>query len=84
MSRKNRPHLPSRGQPVAGQHASIPKDAVASNRERLVQTVMESSASSFPGPLPPPDLLRQYNDVVPGSAERILALAERQASMAIE
>lgn len=29
--------------------------------------------------MPPPSLLARYNDVVPGGAERILAMAERQS-----
>ncbi len=33
----------------------------------------------FSGPIPPPNLLARYNDVVPNGAERILAMAERQS-----
>lgn len=32
----------------------------------------------FEGPMPPPALLRQYEQIVPGAAERILSMAERQ------
>jgi uncharacterized membrane protein len=35
---------------------------------------------SFSGPIPPPHLLAQYNDVVKDGAERILAMAERQSA----
>jgi uncharacterized membrane protein len=35
--------------------------------------------ASFAGPLPPPDLLRGYEEVCPGAADRIIAMAERQA-----
>jgi len=35
---------------------------------------------SFSGPLPPPGLLKQYNDVIPNGAERIMAMAERQSA----
>jgi len=43
-------------------------------------------SSTFSGPLPPPDILARYNDAVPDGAERIIALAERQAAhrMALE
>ena len=34
----------------------------------------------FSGPIPPPHLLSQYDQVVPGAAERILAMAERQSA----
>lgn len=36
-------------------------------------------ASSFEGPLPHPDDLARYESVLPGSAERILRMAEQQA-----
>ena len=34
----------------------------------------------FEGPLPPPSILAQYDQVAPGAAERILGMAERQSS----
>ena len=45
-----------------------------------------SLSSTFSGPLPPPETLIRYNDAVPDGAERIIALAERQAAhrMALE
>ncbi|MGI6241890.1 MAG: DUF2335 domain-containing protein [Candidatus Omnitrophota bacterium] len=35
---------------------------------------------SYVGPIPPPDMLAQYNGVVPGAAERILKMAEEQSA----
>ncbi|HEY4520955.1 MAG TPA: DUF2335 domain-containing protein [Candidatus Paceibacterota bacterium] len=32
----------------------------------------------FSGPLPPPEVLRQFDQVVPGAAERIIKMAEQQ------
>lgn len=37
-------------------------------------------ASSFSGPLPPPQILSEYEAVFPGCAERIVAMAERQSA----
>jgi uncharacterized membrane protein len=34
--------------------------------------------AGFIGPLPPPDLLRGYEEACPGAADRIIAMAERQ------
>ena len=34
--------------------------------------------SSFSGPLPPPEVLKRFDEVVPGSAERIIKMAEGQ------
>ncbi|WP_372000981.1 DUF2335 domain-containing protein [Tistrella mobilis] len=36
------------------------------------------SQTMFSGPLPPPALFAHYEDVLPGAAERILALTERE------
>jgi uncharacterized membrane protein len=41
-------------------------------------------SSSFIGPIPPPDLLGGYNDVVKDGAERIFAMAEKQSSHRIQ
>jgi len=42
--------------------------------EMRIQTAMRFSG----GPLPPPEALEKYNQVLPGAAERILAMAESQ------
>ena len=34
--------------------------------------------STFTGPLPPPDILAQYESILPGSAERLLARIEQE------
>jgi len=36
-------------------------------------------SSQFSGPLPPPDALAHYNNIIPGAAERILRMAESEA-----
>ena len=38
-----------------------------------------ATATSFEGPIPPPQVLQQYNSIVPGAAERILLMAEKQS-----
>ncbi|MEK7208567.1 MAG: DUF2335 domain-containing protein [Patescibacteria group bacterium] len=43
----------------------------SSQREVVVQ-------HSFSGPLPPPEVLKRFDEVVPGSAERIIKMAEGQ------
>jgi uncharacterized membrane protein len=49
-------------------------------RQRQQQMMMQVSRQySFSGPLPPPEVLEKYNQVLPGAAERILAMAEQQS-----
>lgn len=37
-------------------------------------------ATQFTGPLPPPEILQRYNEATPEAADRILTMAEKQAS----
>ena len=50
----------------------------ASPQKKQNGTIVQSS--SWEGPLPPPSLFEHYNDVLPGSAERILKLTELEQS----
>lgn len=38
----------------------------------------ESTLSAFSSPIPPPEILREYNDLIPNGAERIMVMAEDQ------
>jgi uncharacterized membrane protein len=42
--------------------------------------VQVQATASFSGPLPPPGLLAQYNEIIPNGAERIVAMAEKQSA----
>mgnify|MGYP001591579865 CR=1 FL=1 len=39
----------------------------------------EETRISFSGPLPPPNVLEQYDRIVPGAADRIIKMAEQQS-----
>ncbi|MBW1999257.1 MAG: DUF2335 domain-containing protein [Deltaproteobacteria bacterium] len=43
------------------------------------QLIGEIESVGFSGPLPPPQILAQYNETVPGAAERIITMAETQS-----
>lgn len=45
--------------------------------------VIETIAQSihFSGPIPPPSMFKDYDEVLPGSADRILSLAENEQKM---
>lgn len=47
--------------------------------ERRHSLTVSRTGIAFRGPLPPPHILRGYEEVVPGAAERILAMAEKQS-----
>lgn len=57
----------------------IPKD----KKEKIIRAVLGiyiRKSSSFSGPIPPPELLKGYNEVVKDGAERIFIMAEKQSN----
>ncbi|MFA4845959.1 MAG: DUF2335 domain-containing protein [Patescibacteria group bacterium] len=48
------------------------------------QNVASVQREEFSGPIPPPSLFRQYDQIVPGAAERLLQMAEKQATHRIQ
>ncbi|MCC7352446.1 MAG: DUF2335 domain-containing protein [Anaerolineae bacterium] len=52
-----------------------PAEAGKSSSKKLIAV----EAHSFSGPIPPPEILAQYGQIIPDGADRILKLAEKQA-----
>lgn len=46
-----------------------------SNQPQQIQT---TTFQQYEGPIPHPDALSRYNEIIPGAAERIMAMAERE------
>ncbi len=42
--------------------------------------VTTATYTEISGPIPPPQVLQQYNNTVPGAAERIITMAEKQSN----
>lgn len=57
--------------------APSPQQPMSSGDRGAVLRRTQSFA--WTGPLPPPDILRAYENLLPGSAERIIAMAEKQS-----
>lgn len=55
------------------------RQAVAQQSRGEVDEV-SVEAVAWSGPLPPPSVLQAYEDIVPGAADRLLSMAERQMS----
>src|SRR5436190_2248110 len=49
------------------------------DRSELPKPNVRHVIAAFSGPLPPPSVLEEYNRIVPGAANRLLALTEKQA-----
>lgn len=58
---------------------SLPKHLRPKVTELIQSVACTASITQFSGPIPPPERLSQYNQIVPGSANRIIQMAETQA-----
>lgn len=54
------------------------EELIEKHRGHLRQGIKRVEYAQFSGPLPPPNVLASYEQVLPGAAERILQLAERE------
>lgn len=61
----------------------VPREIVESLPDDVRQVVITASVE-WDAPLPPPGILRAYEDSHPGTAERIIALMERQVDHRID
>lgn len=53
-------------------------------RQQLVVSEQLSVQSNFSGPLPKPSNFEAYNKILPGAAERIMAMAEKEQDLRAE
>lgn len=50
----------------------------AKTAEVVKSVVVEAIRSEFSGPIPPPSIIRGYEEILPGAADRIISMAEGQ------
>ena len=62
------------------------KNEISKEHDIEVEDVQKKKAgslnvrgSSFSGPIPPPNIIKGYEEILPGSADRIIAMAENQS-----
>ncbi len=71
--------------PTVTTSGNLPGDnPVTTTNQAKRTTTFQAQAVSFQGPIPPPELLREYNDIVPDGADRIMKMAESQSQHRIE
>ena len=63
--------------------ASTNDQPAESQADVVVQQRIETSAT-WTGPLPPPAALAQYESILPGAADRIISMSERQMDHRIQ
>lgn len=60
----------------------VPEDK--KEQASAIVAVVKESMVAFSGPIPPPEQFEQYETILPGSADRILKMAEKQQDHRIE
>lgn len=55
-------------------------EVIDAKRNEEVKQVVAQVISEFSGPIPPPSIIRGYEDIMPGAADRILKMAEIQSA----
>lgn len=65
--------------PVSEQDLASVIDAIPEDKKPQALRVLSAiKREYFSGPIPPPDVFRKYEETLPGSADRILKMAEAQ------
>lgn len=66
------------GKPLA---PAVPLDPQGTTppRKTTRREVISFSTTAYSGPVPLPEIIREWEDLLPGSADRLLTMAERQA-----
>ncbi len=76
------PTPPDTTAPIPAANKLPPKEVLDELPENVRTALIESA--SFSGPLPPPSLFGGYERALPGSAERILRMAEKEQAHRID
>jgi uncharacterized membrane protein len=63
---------------MSRRHRNNPPRNLTLHQQQPKKMAIQVTAQSSSGPLPHPAILAQYNEIVPGAAERIIAMAEVQ------
>jgi len=74
LSKKNKRHKTKHPPVVPQQPNPLANDNPTKNIEGVI-----AQASSYSGPIPPPDLLAKFAEIIPNGADRILKMAENQS-----
>ena len=53
-----------------------PPAKTKARKSSLSQSELQQVAQQYSGPIPPPEILHRFDQIIPGAAERILVMAE--------
>lgn len=56
------------------------KNHLPANKQQTATVKAQTTVQQYQGPIPDPQSFSQYNQILPGAADRILAMAEKEAA----
>ena len=65
-------------------HRQLKQQRTQSNTPSHVANSTTTTVEEFSGPIPPPIILKQYDEIEPGMAKRVLGMAEKQVDHRIQ
>lgn len=60
--------------------ALLEVEAREKETEAVMKRVVVRAIEQHSGPIPHPDIIKQYEEILPGAADRIISMAENQSS----
>lgn len=75
---------PASAEPIESAIETILKAVPEEQKGEALKALMIIKEESFEGPIPSPSIFKEYESTLPGSADRILKMAESQQSHRIE
>ncbi|MDE6917241.1 MAG: DUF2335 domain-containing protein [Lachnospiraceae bacterium] len=79
LSEENAEILPESTDAVEHKDEKTVSPEIDNENTEIMRKETKTVFSEFSGPLPPPSIIQGYENVIPGAAERILAMAEKQS-----
>lgn len=77
MNRRRKKNKSKNLYPVLRDTTPVPPSPKSDSSTTIAR--IEASSVSFSGPLPPPDMLQRYNEIIPNGADRVMTMAENQS-----
>ena len=59
-------------------------DALPNDTQEALVRLVAVQRESYAGPIPHPSILRQFNEIIPNGADRIMSMSEKQTSHRID
>ncbi|TXT25737.1 MAG: hypothetical protein FD138_2918 [Planctomycetota bacterium] len=79
VSKRSKLRHKNRSASLARVSQNLPPSGSANASRGMISAAFSAEMRSYSGPIPPPDLLKQYDEISPGTALRIIAMSEKQS-----